>query len=108
MAKAGFFFFPKEVDDDTSYCYQCGCCLGGWEPSDDPLYDNISHVFRFEHSKRYPYCPYLVTGRIAEPAAFQRIFACSTEKYIKVIDLGLMHVGNACSSKVNSEDCQEQ
>ena len=38
MASAGFFHYPKQKGDDTVYCFQCGCCLDGWEPNDDPLY----------------------------------------------------------------------
>jgi hypothetical protein len=38
MAQAGFFFYPKERGDDTAYCFQCGCCLDGWEASDVPQY----------------------------------------------------------------------
>lgn len=42
MAKAGFFYWPKQdKDDDTAICVQCGLALDGWEPSDDPRYRNI-------------------------------------------------------------------
>jgi len=41
MAMAGFIYNPDPeggVDDDTASCLYCDLELGGWEPSDDPMY----------------------------------------------------------------------
>lgn len=47
MAEAGFFFFPRNENDDTAFCIKCGIALEFWEPNDSP---------KAEHEKRNPNC----------------------------------------------------
>ena len=76
MSQAGFFYYPRNIEDDTAYCYQCGLGLDGWEEGDDPLH---------EHARRRPTCPAVLKKEIMEPAAFQRILGCSSLPYIKEV-----------------------
>ncbi|KAJ2078099.1 hypothetical protein H4R24_004708 [Coemansia sp. RSA 988] len=47
LAKAGFYFTPEWIGDDTATCAFCGYALAEWEPDDDP---------NTEHGKRSAEC----------------------------------------------------
>lgn len=44
MAAAGFYYDPTSEVKDRTTCFMCLKTLDGWEPSDDPLEEHLSHV----------------------------------------------------------------
>ncbi|GAO46835.1 hypothetical protein SAICODRAFT_24718 [Saitoella complicata NRRL Y-17804] len=43
MASAGFFFHPTSAGSDEVQCFLCAKPLDGWDPTDDPLFEHLSH-----------------------------------------------------------------
>lgn len=43
LAQAGFSFTPTSSCPDNVTCYVCGSCLDGWEDTDDPIDEHLSH-----------------------------------------------------------------
>ncbi|KAJ1969416.1 hypothetical protein IWQ62_000638 [Dispira parvispora] len=44
LAKAGFYFNPQPLSRDAVQCFLCNKSLDGWERSDDPFEEHISHA----------------------------------------------------------------
>lgn len=45
MAQAGFYYYPRDEQDDTAICFQCGLALDGWEPDDSPRWIIVFNHF---------------------------------------------------------------
>ena len=43
LAQAGFFFAPTSSCPDSVKCYLCQSSLDGWEETDDPIDEHLSH-----------------------------------------------------------------
>lgn len=43
MAEAGFIFIGDKDSPDTVKCYLCDKTLDGWDPTDNPWKEHISH-----------------------------------------------------------------
>ena len=43
LAKAGFFYYPNQVNPDNVACFLCRKSLDGWEKGDDPLNEHLKH-----------------------------------------------------------------
>ena len=46
MAQARFYYYPRDEQDDTAVCFQCGLALDGWEVDDSPRWTNHSELIR--------------------------------------------------------------
>ncbi|KAK3673216.1 hypothetical protein LTR78_006761 [Recurvomyces mirabilis] len=44
LARAGFFYRPVQESPDNVQCFLCAVKLDGWEPSDSPLHEHLSHA----------------------------------------------------------------
>jgi len=44
MARAGFFFNPRQGFPDNVTCFHCDQHFDGWEPKDDPLAEHLGHL----------------------------------------------------------------
>lgn len=83
---AGFYFFPKEKGDDSTFCFQCGLALNGWEGEDDAM---------AEHSKRRPGCPFVKGSLVMHPCSYEYLLASKPDK------TGVSHIS---SSTLKKED----
>lgn len=43
LAYAGFVFRPTSASPDNVQCFDCGCQLDGWEETDVPAYEHLTH-----------------------------------------------------------------
>jgi hypothetical protein len=43
LAFAGFLYKPTSASPDNVQCFDCGCQLDGWEESDIPAYEHLTH-----------------------------------------------------------------
>ncbi|KAF2734287.1 inhibitor of apoptosis repeat-containing protein [Polyplosphaeria fusca] len=43
LAFAGFVWKPSKESADNVWCVTCGCQLDGWEPSDVPAHEHLTH-----------------------------------------------------------------
>ncbi|KAG9231478.1 hypothetical protein BJ875DRAFT_117587 [Amylocarpus encephaloides] len=42
LAKAGFFFYPKQDADDNTICFLCHANIDGWAKDDNPLVEHVN------------------------------------------------------------------
>ena len=42
MVDAGWCFDPSPDEEDGVTCFYCDVSLDGWEPKDDPMYEDLS------------------------------------------------------------------
>jgi hypothetical protein len=43
LAFAGFEFKPTSTSPDNVQCFSCNCQLDGWEPTDVPAFEHLTH-----------------------------------------------------------------
>ncbi|KAF2648730.1 inhibitor of apoptosis repeat-containing protein [Lophiostoma macrostomum CBS 122681] len=43
LAYAGFIWKPTSASPDNVQCFHCGCQLDGWEPTDNPSFEHLTH-----------------------------------------------------------------
>jgi hypothetical protein len=43
LAFAGFLWAPSSASPDNVKCFVCDCQLDGWEESDNPAYEHLTH-----------------------------------------------------------------
>jgi hypothetical protein len=69
LAKAGFFYYPNQVNPDNVACFLCRKSLDGWEKGDDPL---------VEHLKHSPDCGWAIAAMIErQDGEFSEEYPCS-------------------------------
>lgn len=44
FAKAGFLFYPLPNAPDNVMCFLCHKCMDGWEETDNPWLEHLSHT----------------------------------------------------------------
>lgn len=83
MAMAGFYFYPKEEEDDSTYCFQCGLALNGWEEGDDAM---------AEHSKRRPSCPFVKSSLAMHPCSYEFLLSSKPDQ------TGIAHISTSSNN----------
>lgn len=68
MAEAGFYSVATGVEDaDAAKCFLCGKELDGWEASDDPWAEHMSHAAK---------CAFVQLGKKEDELLVSSLFFC--------------------------------